>query len=75
MLSAETVKEIDHLPLSEKLLLVEEIWDSIARDNEQPPFPKWHKNELNARYQAYQDGSVKLRDWQSVHDDLRRRFQ
>jgi hypothetical protein len=29
----EIIKEIDNFSLSEKLILVEDIWDSIARNN------------------------------------------
>ncbi|WP_207787579.1 addiction module protein [Candidatus Thiosymbion oneisti] len=33
--------EIDGLELSEKLFLVEDIWDSIAAGNSEIPIPEW----------------------------------
>ena len=33
--------EINRLELSEKLLLVEDIWDSIATSNSEIPMPEW----------------------------------
>ncbi|MBF0264496.1 MAG: hypothetical protein HQL46_04430 [Gammaproteobacteria bacterium] len=43
MKTEELIKEIDLLCLSEKLLLVEDIRDKIASNNEDIPMPQWHK--------------------------------
>ncbi len=37
----EVIKEINKLELSEKLILVEDIWDSIAMSNSMLPLPEW----------------------------------
>jgi putative addiction module component (TIGR02574 family) len=42
----EIVRKINRLELSEKLLLVEDIWDSIAQKNHFLPMPTWQKGEL-----------------------------
>lgn len=69
---AEQIKiEIDGLELSEKLLLVEDLWDSIAASNSELTMPEWQKEELNRRYKAYQQGKLELHDWKSVHEELR----
>ncbi|MFP4333508.1 MAG: addiction module protein [Campylobacterales bacterium] len=73
--NTELIKEIDSLSLSEKLILVEDIWDSIAKENHYPSMPEWHKQELKERYQEYQDGSRELYDWSTVHKELRKKFQ
>ena len=39
--------EVSKLGLSEKLLLVEDIWDSIAANNSEIPMPMWQKQELD----------------------------
>ncbi len=49
MRSSEIIKEIDNLALSEKLILVEDIWDSIAQSNAELPMPEWQKAELDKR--------------------------
>ena len=41
--------EIENLELSEKLLLVEEIWDSIAASNSELPMPEWEKKETRQK--------------------------
>lgn len=62
---------VDKLALSEKLLLVEDIWDSIAADNAQMPLPQWQKRELDRRHKARQQGESGLHDWEDVHAALR----
>jgi putative addiction module component (TIGR02574 family) len=67
--------EIENLELSEKLRLVEEIWDSIAASNSELPMPDWQKKELDKRYNEYKEGKLKLHDWRSVHEDLRKKYK
>lgn len=67
--------EINRLELSEKLLLVEDIWDSIATSNAEIPLPEWQKQALEKRYQDYKEGTLGLHDWQSVHGGLRDKYK
>ena len=75
MKTEELIKEIDHLGLSEKLLLVEDIWDKIASNNADIPMPQWQKLELDKRYQEYQEGKLELHDWKYVHQELRDKYK
>lgn len=68
---SEIVKEIDKLDLSAKLILVEDIWDAIARNNEELPMPEWQRTELDRRYNDYKCGNLKLHECGSVHKSLR----
>jgi hypothetical protein len=36
----EIKQEISKLNLAEKLLLIEDVWDSIAQGNSEPPLPE-----------------------------------
>ena len=65
--------EISRLELSEKLLLVEEIWDSIATSNADIPLPDWQKQELDRRYGEFKEGKLELHDWEAVHQVLRQK--
>lgn len=67
--------EIDGLALSEKLLLVEDIWDSIATGNDEIPMPRWQQQELDKRLKAYREGKETLHDWNEVHKALREKHQ
>ena len=75
-MKADQIKdEINKLELSEKLLLVEDIWDSIAASNSEIPMPEWQKQELSKRYKEYQEAALGLHDWKSVHEDLRDKYK
>jgi putative addiction module component (TIGR02574 family) len=75
MKADEIRSEIENLGLSEKLLLVEDIWDSIAASNSEPPMPEWHKKELDRRHKDYKEGKMELHDWKTVHEELRDKYQ
>ena len=59
--------EVSRLELSEKLMLVEDIWDSIAASNVELPMPMWQKLELDKRYEEYKKGNLKLHAWEDIH--------
>ena len=67
--------EIDKLEISEKLTLVEDVWNDIAKSNQNLPLPEWQKIELNKRLSAYDQGDVKTRDHHQVHDALRIKYE
>ncbi|MDU9048477.1 MAG: addiction module protein [Candidatus Electrothrix sp. Rat3] len=73
---SETIRqEAIRLGLAEKLLLVADLWDSIALDNKEVPLPDWQKRELNKRYEEYTTGQQNLHDWHTVHEGLRNKYK
>ncbi len=54
------------LSVAEKLLLVEEIWDEIARRPDELPIPSQHKTELDRRYRTYQQNPREGSSWPEV---------
>ncbi len=68
-------EEIKQLELSEKLILVEDIWDSIAASNSDIPMAVWQKRELDARYKEFKQGGLGLQSWQEVHEELREKYK
>ncbi len=74
MRSEQIKDEISRLGLSEKLLLVEDIWDSIAASNSEIPMPMWQKQELDKRYEEYKKGKLELHDWEDIHKGLRDKY-
>ena len=67
--------EINSLELSEKLLLVADVWDSIAASNFELPMPDWQKKELDRRYQEYKRGKLELHDWKATYKELRGKYK
>ncbi|TXL19437.1 addiction module protein [Methylococcaceae bacterium HT5] len=66
---------VSKLGLSEKLLLVEDIWDSIAANNSEIPMSMWQKRELDRRYEEYKQGKLKLHNWDDVHNDSPEKYK
>lgn len=48
------IAEIARLSTPEKILLVEDLWDSIASDQPSVPVPEGHKAELDERLKRYE---------------------
>ena len=71
----DILKEIEKLELSEKLILIENIWDSITHRNHKLPMPEWKKLELKNRYELFQRGDLKLHDWKTAHEDIRKKHR
>jgi putative addiction module component (TIGR02574 family) len=62
---------IDRLSLAERILLVEDIWDSIAAEAEALEVPQSHKDELDRRLAAYHADPNAGSSW----EDVKRRLQ
>lgn len=75
MNTEELSKQIKELSLSEKLLLVTDIWDGIAKNNDELPLPEWQKIEVEKRYEEYLSGKLNLHNWDKVHEDLRNKYK
>jgi putative addiction module component (TIGR02574 family) len=54
------IPEIAQLSVPEKILLVEDLWDSITTDESGVPVPQSHKEELDRRLQSYVPAPVHL---------------
>ncbi|MDL1975497.1 MAG: addiction module protein [Deltaproteobacteria bacterium] len=67
--------EISSLSLTQKLILAQDIWDSIALESGKLPMPEWQKNELEKRYGQYKQSNMELHDWVEVHNELRERHK
>lgn len=63
--------EISKLSTPEKILLVEDLWDSISADEASIPVPDSHRAELDARLKRYESAPGSLLSL----DDLRARIE
>jgi len=63
---------IDRLSLAERILLVEEIWDSIAAEDEALDVPQSHKDERDRRLAAYRAGPHAGSSWEEVKARLQK---
>ena len=63
---------IDRLSLAERILLVEEIWDSIAAEAEALEVPQSHKDELDRRLAEHDADPHSGSSWEDVKTRLQR---
>lgn len=62
------IKEIKKLSVEERILMVEEIWDSIAEDttSEELKIPEEEKQEIIKRLEDFKSGKQKTYSWEEV---------
>jgi putative addiction module component (TIGR02574 family) len=61
------------LPLSERLQLIEDLWDSIDADSETLPVPDWHRGEIDRRLESLDSGTSIGASWPEVRDRILRK--
>lgn len=69
--SAESIFE---LSLSEKLQLVEDLWDDIASTPEAVPVHDWQKEELARRKQNLLNNPGSAHSWEEIQRRVRSRY-
>jgi len=62
------IKEIKKLSVEERILMVEEIWDSIAEDtaSEKLQISEEEKKKILDRFEEYKSGKQKTYSWDEV---------
>lgn len=65
---------LHQLPVDERIRLVEELWDSIASDQEALPLTAEQKAELDLRLDAYEADGNRGRLAAEVISDVRRKL-
>ena len=68
------ISEINRLSVPQRLILAQDIWDSIAQESDSLPISDWQKDELEKRYSLFKQGQQGLHDWNEVHKELRKRY-
>ena len=67
------IPEITDLSTSEKILLIEDLWDSIAADESSVPVPASHSEELDSRFKSYQANPGNLLSLEELQKRIDRR--
>jgi len=60
------LEQIHQLPLREKLLVMEAIWDDISGEEQNLEVPQWHKEVLDERERLLADGKAQFVDWEDA---------
>ncbi|MBU6301148.1 MAG: addiction module protein [Verrucomicrobia bacterium] len=62
-----------NLTLSEKLIIMEELWGSLRQIESSVPSPEWHRDVLTARKVSIADGTAGFTDWDQAKEEIRSR--
>ena len=52
-------KVIDEMSIEEKLFAMEQLWDSLCKDENYPLTPDWHEEVLKERKELIDSGNAK----------------
>ena len=58
------------LSVADRLKLIEELWDSLDKEADALPLPGWHRDEIDKRLDALDNGTSMGAPW----DEVRRRI-
>ena len=67
------IPEIENLSISEKILLVEDLWDSIVANESSVPIPGSHRKELDRRLRRYKSHPGNLLSIEELRERMERR--
>jgi len=74
-MSVETALPLDEMTVSEKLRLMEILWQDISQKPENIEPPKWHRKVLEERERALANGETEFIDFEEAVADIRRRAE
>jgi hypothetical protein len=61
----------EHLTRTDKLRIIEQLWDELSRSPEEVKSPTWHADALQEAEHAVENGEAAFEDWNQVKDRLR----
>ena len=64
-----TISEMKALPISERMHLMEELWDSLCHETELPESPSWHGDVLEERMQSIRSGQARFLTLQDLKNN------
>jgi len=70
MMTALEIQNVLELPVEQRILLVEDMWDSIRPQSQRIPVPASHKRELDRRFSKYKENPSALLDDRQLRQAL-----
>ena len=67
----ELVLPLNQMTLSDKLRMMEQLWEDLCRDPQGIPVPAWHGEILQVREKQVKDGSAGFTDWQQAKQQIK----
>ncbi len=67
----QSMLPIDKMTVSDKLQVMELLWDDLCRTPEQVPSPEWHEKTLQERQKRIDKGTSKFSNWSEAKENIR----
>ena len=67
---SKVLEELEKLSVAERVQIVEDLWDGIARSNAEMPVPQWQKDALESRKRNFLQNPESGQTWDSVKRDI-----
>ena len=64
---------LNDMTVSEKLQLMETLWEDLSRNPDAPECPEWHRDVLEERERRIASGEARFSDWEEAKADIRKR--
>jgi len=64
---------LNEMSLTEKLQIMEALWDDLSRNAETLESPEWHRDVLKERERRIASGEARFIDWEQAKKDIRKR--
>lgn len=62
---------LEKMTTQDKLRILEEVWDDLAKTPSEIPAPVWHGEELKAREERLAKGLTHFSDWSEAKERIR----
>lgn len=62
---------LNQMTVSEKLKIMEKIWDDLCHTTASLPSPDWHGDVLSTREQRVRKGTATFSDWSKAKQKIR----
>ena len=70
MIKTIDIENISQMSIPERVLLVEDIWDSIAKSRQNISIPEEHKAILDKRFEAFKSDPTAGSSWEDVKERI-----
>ncbi|HYG35043.1 MAG TPA: addiction module protein [Clostridia bacterium] len=70
-----TIEALRHISRSEKLRLMEMLWEDLSRPDTEYESPAWHAQALAETEQRLAKGKESVMDWKAAKKRLRNQFE
>jgi Putative addiction module component len=71
----QTSLPLNKMTTTEKLVVMNQIWDDLMRNPDDIPSPEWHNEVLSARAERVQNGETHFKNFESVKSELRSEYE